>query len=144
MNVEKMAGKDIEQFTVRGGRETMKRACWLTSHNWIFKPDNTATTIALLPPHSHSPQPIFSVATTEEEKSRGEIGEVYSICPLSSAGIFKQSMVARNRVGIGLPYRPARQHRLAELIPWNRFPGCFNVYKFGLRSVHHNFSRDGR
>jgi hypothetical protein len=35
------------------------------------------------------------------------------------AGIFKQAMGARNRVGIGLSYRPARLHRLAELIPWN-------------------------
>jgi hypothetical protein len=33
------------------------------------------------------------------------------------AGIFKHSMGARNRVGIGLSYRPAGQHRLAELIP---------------------------
>jgi hypothetical protein len=33
-----------------------------------------------------------------------------------SAGIFKQSMGARNRVGIGLSYRPARLHRL-----WERF-----------------------
>jgi hypothetical protein len=30
------------------------------------------------------------------------------------AGILEQSMGARNRVGIGLPYRPARLHRLAE------------------------------
>jgi hypothetical protein len=37
------------------------------------------------------------------------------------AGILEQSMGARNRVGIGLSYRPARLHRLAELIPWNRF-----------------------
>jgi hypothetical protein len=41
------------------------------------------------------------------------------IMDFNSAGIFKQSMVARNRVGIGLSYRPARVHRLAELIPWN-------------------------
>ncbi len=33
------------------------------------------------------------------------------------AGIFKQSMGARNRVGKGLSYRPARLHRLAEFIP---------------------------
>jgi hypothetical protein len=33
------------------------------------------------------------------------------------AGISKQSMGARNRVGIGLSYRPAKLHRLAELIP---------------------------
>ncbi len=29
----------------------------------------------------------------------------------------------RNRVGIGLSYRPAGIHRLAELIPWNLFLG---------------------
>jgi hypothetical protein len=39
------------------------------------------------------------------------------------AGIFKKSMGARHRVGIGLSYRPARLHRLAELMPWNRFLG---------------------
>jgi hypothetical protein len=38
---------------------------------------------------------------------------------LSRAGIFKKSMGARHRVGIGLSYRPARIHRLAECIPWN-------------------------
>ncbi len=38
-----------------------------------------------------------------------------------SAGIFKQSMWARNRVGIGLSYRPVRLHSLAELVSWNRF-----------------------
>jgi hypothetical protein len=37
------------------------------------------------------------------------------------AGIFKQSMGARNRERIGLSYLPVRLHRLAELIPWNRF-----------------------
>ncbi len=26
-----------------------------------------------------------------------------------------------------LTYLPARLHRLAEFIPWNRFPGFFNV-----------------
>ncbi len=34
-----------------------------------------------------------------------------------------------------LTYRPARLHRLAESIPWNRFLGFFNVYKYGLWSV---------
>ncbi len=36
-------------------------------------------------------------------------------------GILKQALGTRNWVGIGLSYRPARLHRLAELIPWNRF-----------------------
>jgi hypothetical protein len=48
------------------------------------------------------------------------------------AGIFKQSMGARKRVGIRLSYRPARLHRLAELIPWNRFLGSLKVKKFGF------------
>jgi hypothetical protein len=32
-------------------------------------------------------------------------------------------MGARNRGGIGLSYRTARLHRLAEFIPWNQIPG---------------------
>ncbi len=36
--------------------------------------------------------------------------------PVTRTGIFKQSKGARNRVGIGLSYRPARLHRLAEFI----------------------------
>jgi hypothetical protein len=38
----------------------------------------------------------------------------------------------RNLVGIGVSYRPARLHRLAEMIPWNRFLGSSKVKKFGL------------
>jgi hypothetical protein len=37
------------------------------------------------------------------------------------------SMGARNQGGIGLSYRPARLHRLAEFTPWNRFLGSINV-----------------
>jgi hypothetical protein len=47
-------------------------------------------------------------------------------------------MGARNRPGIGLSYRPARLHRLAELIPWNRFQGFINVEKYGLWSLDWN------
>jgi hypothetical protein len=43
------------------------------------------------------------------------------------AGIFNKSLGARHRVGIGFSYRPARLHRLAEFIPWNRFLGSINV-----------------
>ncbi len=39
--------------------------------------------------------------------------------PEAGAGIFIQPVGARNRVGMGLSYRPARLLRLAELIPWN-------------------------
>jgi hypothetical protein len=45
----------------------------------------------------------------------------------TGAGIFKESMGARNRGGIGLSYRPARLHRLALFIPWNRLLGSINV-----------------
>ncbi len=44
-----------------------------------------------------------------------------------SAGILIQCMGARNRVGTWLSYRPVRLHRLAELIPWNRFLGSLKV-----------------
>jgi hypothetical protein len=40
---------------------------------------------------------------------------------------YKHSIGARNRVGEGFSYRPARLHRLAELIPWNRFLGSLKV-----------------
>jgi hypothetical protein len=46
------------------------------------------------------------------------------------AGIFKESMGARNRGGIGLSYRPARLHRLVEFIPWYRFLGSMNFKKY--------------
>ncbi len=42
---------------------------------------------------------------------------------VACVGILKQSMGSRNRVGIGQWYRLARLHRLAKLIPWNRFLG---------------------
>jgi hypothetical protein len=38
---------------------------------------------------------------------------------LVRAGFFKESMGARNRGGMGLSYRPAGLHRLAEFIPGN-------------------------
>jgi hypothetical protein len=47
-----------------------------------------------------------------------------TLCTLPSpthtarAGIFKQSMGARNRVGIGLSYQPAKLHGLAKLVNW--------------------------
>ncbi len=34
-----------------------------------------------------------------------------------------------------LSYRPTRLHKLAESIPWNRFLGYINVYKYGLCTV---------
>jgi len=48
---------------------------------------------------------------------------------VASAGTFKQSMGARNRVGIGLSYWSARLHRMAELVHWKRFLGSLKVHK---------------
>jgi hypothetical protein len=45
----------------------------------------------------------------------------------SGAGIFKKSMGARHRGGIGFSYRPAKLHRLAEFIPWNQFRDPINI-----------------
>jgi hypothetical protein len=67
-------------------------------------------------------------ADRELEKRWGGGGS--QVQKISRAGIFKQS---RNRVGIGLSYRPARLHRLAELVPWNRFLGSIKVLTFALR-----------
>ncbi len=52
-----------------------------------------------------------------------------SILPVCGpkVGIFKQYIGARNRGGMGLSYRAARLHRLAELIPRNQFLGSINV-----------------
>jgi hypothetical protein len=62
--------------------------------------------------------------------------------PEAGAGIFEQSMGARNQVGIGFSYLPARLHRLAESLPWNRFLGFIEVseYRLGMLTppVHIN------
>jgi hypothetical protein len=49
--------------------------------------------------------------------------------PRISGGILEQSIEDKNRVGIGFSYQPAKQHKLAESFPWNRFLGFLNVYK---------------
>ena len=54
------------------------------------------------------------------------LGLIFCLCE-DCSGIFKQSMGARNRKGIALAYRPARLHRLAESIPWNRFLGSLKL-----------------
>ncbi len=54
------------------------------------------------------------------------VPSLMSLFLVSWAGIFKKSMGARHRVGIGLLYRPSRLHRLTEFIPCNRFPGSIN------------------
>jgi hypothetical protein len=76
-----------------------------------------------------SAEPVFlNVYGAQELIPRNEFRSLY----VARAGIFKQSRGARNRVGIGLSHRPTRLHRLAKLIPWNRFLGSINVEKYGL------------
>jgi hypothetical protein len=41
-------------------------------------------------------------------------------------------MEVRNRVGIGMSYRPARLHRLAELVTLESILGLLKSLKFGL------------
>jgi hypothetical protein len=65
---------------------------------------------------------------SEKEANGKNLTKTVFIC---CAGIFKQSMGARNRVGIGLPYRPARLHSLAELVPWSRFLGSLKLKNSG-------------
>ncbi len=50
-----------------------------------------------------------------------------AFCLFGRAGIFKKSMGARHRGGIGFSYRPVRLHRPAEFIPWNQCRGPINI-----------------
>jgi hypothetical protein len=82
-----------------------------------------ASSLFLLPDYSSSSVPINRITAR----------------PTTCAGIFKQSIGARNRVGIGLSYRSARLHSLAESIPRNKFLVFVNVYKCGLRVLFTHF-----
>jgi hypothetical protein len=55
----------------------------------------------------------------QESRPRNRFGQ-----PLKPGGPARQPY---------LTYWPARLHKLAESIPWNRFLGSLNLYKFGLR-----------
>ncbi len=63
---------------------------------------------------------------------------------LTSAGIFKQSMRARNRVGIGLSYRPARQHHCKKELAIFPSPAGMSLTKLSLAGKKLNYSRPGR
>ncbi len=57
--------------------------------------------------------------------SSESIPPAYVVC----AGIFKLSMWARSRVGIGFSFWPARLYSLAEWVPRNRFLGSLKSLK---------------
>jgi hypothetical protein len=51
-------------------------------------------------------------------------------CPVEAPVLeFSNSLWARNRIGTGLSYQPARLHSLAESVSWNwnRFMGSFKI-----------------
>jgi hypothetical protein len=64
-----------------------------------------------------------NVKGAQESIPRNQLRQAY----VASAVMVKQSVGARNRVGIGFSCRPTRLHRLDELIPWNRFLGSLKV-----------------
>jgi hypothetical protein len=70
---------------------------------------------------------IFVVKHTSTCSTHKCGGKIFELEILYCAGIFKQSMGAWNRVGMGLSYWPARLHSLTELVPWNRFLGSLKV-----------------
>jgi hypothetical protein len=74
----------------------------------------------------HSRDGIFKLLRSPGINSKESIPPAY-VAWRAGAGIFKKSMGARHRVGIGLSYWPAGLHRLAELMPWNQFLGSINV-----------------
>ncbi len=74
---------------------------------------------AFLRSYYSAPRPSFSSLSHQQVAS---LSQSSCVSPVQS-WIFKESMGARNRGGRWLPYRPARLHRLAEFIPWNRFRG---------------------
>jgi hypothetical protein len=68
--------------------------------------------------------------------------KIHSLEHTSRARICKPFKEPRNRFPIWragtityMTYRPARKHRLAESIPWNRFLGSIIVYKYGFCSA---------
>jgi hypothetical protein len=62
---------------------------------------------------------------------RATAGGIDSLAPVkftnSGSELEFLNKEARNRIGIGLSYPPARLHRLAEFIPWNRFQSSINI-----------------
>ncbi len=68
--------------------------------------------------------------------SRSPLGRQCDWLLVDCAGILEQSTGAKNRERIGLSYRPARLHRLADSLPWNLFLVSlkFNSVRFDWKS----------
>jgi hypothetical protein len=57
---------------------------------------------------------------------------------------FRTIYGARNGVGIGLWYRPARLHSLAELVPGSRFLGFLKVLQLCAGILEHSMEARNR
>ncbi len=77
---------------------------------------------ASLQPHTAS-----KVRSFKRYKKSKHLAGTKRLNTVNCAGIFEQSMRARNPAGVGLSYRPPRLHRLAESIPWNQYVGSLKV-----------------
>jgi hypothetical protein len=80
--------------------------------------------MTVLPCRLEDPSGKFSIEPVRATGHTAVSIKLNSQVHLNSAEILEQSIAARNRVRIGLSYRPAaRLHKLSESIPWNLFLG---------------------
>ncbi len=78
-----------------------------------YKGKDGRETMKMLPPTKSANEDCREICVLTNKKALPQVPEYGP-----SAGIFKQSMGARYRVGIGLSYRPERLHSLAEFVPY--------------------------
>ncbi len=95
-----------------------RKLVWCNRHTRILKPLKCSLSSNLT----------LKVNLSRTTHRLGEQDKQYRYCypilyRVYRAGLFKKSMGAKNRGGIGLSYRPARLHRLAEFIHQNQFRG---------------------
>jgi hypothetical protein len=114
---------------------------WMTSYSNVFasqyhefhtKREKKLAPLTLFICYKHNMRSLITMSRTLlleiGIQGRAKLG-MWRIMPTKAncPEFFKQSMGARNRVGIGLLFRPARLHRMAESIPGNRFLGSLKV-----------------
>jgi hypothetical protein len=119
----------INQTTLAGQVSIIVASCRLRGRNRWGKPE----VYTVERRRKASVMPIFNMWTGNRWKGRFNSPSPTSLSNIKcekmvpSAGILEQPIGARNRVEIGLSYRPARLQRLAESIPCSRFLGSLKV-----------------
>ncbi len=78
---------------------------------------------------------VFKLSNNHSWIIKETLADLVAFSMHNCAGISEQYKGARNLVGIGLLYRPARLHRLAESIPQNRFLGSLKL-KYTVSGRH--------